>query len=386
MHNRHSNVVLPLPNEITQETDNSTKSEINIKTIFAYPNLTSPDAATSKSHQIVKWLLKKIFDFEMTETANYHDLKRIERFSLNSLDENKFGINYVLKLCKTLMSRDEYETKRENRSLFGANSILFLLLPLKINENFNSYLKENRELFHTTVRLFLNPNQIQVMFVSFLNRVEITESAIEFILNDNSNKFRSCFCQLNEDCINNNAILSQTYQNFFYSVCFDQQFSRQTQPKYNNQSINHISTLSNVFYSSVMKFFESNRANVAIYIPFDCLIREYNVRLQKLIELLTNPEYRSIAWPIPELVDDLFTISDENKWTLKYWNTEECFESVLKQQFYEIMSLDECYEEDNNDRETLDLNRKNELVEFNWIERHIFNYLTNFFNKSVKII
>lgn len=162
VHDRNTNVILPLPSDpsggLANNGDSSSSSnELNAKTIFVYPNTNNSSVENEEtSRQIRRWLVKKFFNVEENSDSEFDSesdlFKRIESFSLNSLDENKYGINYVLRISKMRMSQGEFEKAARNRSLFGANSAIFVLMPL-LGSNLNSYLREIQNAFEMISQL-----------------------------------------------------------------------------------------------------------------------------------------------------------------------------------------------------------------------------------------
>jgi hypothetical protein len=156
VHDRNTNVILPLPIDPSGGLASSS-NELNAKTVFVYPNTNSSSGESEEtSRQIRRWLVKKFFNFEENSDSEFDSesdlFKRIESFSLNSLDENKYGVNYVLRISKMRMSQGEFEKATRNRSLFGANSAIFVLMPL-LGSNLNSYLRENQNAFEMISQL-----------------------------------------------------------------------------------------------------------------------------------------------------------------------------------------------------------------------------------------
>ena len=224
-----------------------------------------------------------------------------------------------------------------------------------------------------------------VMFISYLPTTAMTESAIESILNGQNKQsriqIRHFYCQLESCMIANNSLLSQTYVRFLWELYERQLSSDESRREVDLQrSIDNVSSLSDLVYTSLIKFVEfiaascsSRRSSkdhrdedeeggeeenspsspISHHVPFKSLLSEYNERLRNLIALITRPEYKSLAWPIPELVEEHVAGSYYNSQdkdnrmhsfacsTLKYWNTEECFDGVIKSQLYDLISLDE---------------------------------------------
>jgi hypothetical protein len=91
-----------------------------------------------------------------------------------------------------------------------------------------------------------------------------------------------------------------------------------------------------------MKFFEfltNQSVRTSINLPFESLIKEFNLRLNKLVEILTRDEYRQVTWPIiPEFLNSQIK-SEPDKWTLRYWNSKECFDQVLRKQLLGLLHL-----------------------------------------------
>jgi hypothetical protein len=119
-----------------------------------------------------------------------------------------------------------------------------------------------------------------------------------------------------------------------------------------------------------MKFFEfltHSLTSKNIYLSLNSIIDEYNVRLEQLIKFLTLDEYKEMGWPVPEFIEAEF--SHEFTSTLKYWNTNECFEQVIRKQFLALLTLDKVDIPD----ESLDL-----------IETKFLSYLNDLLKSKVK--
>lgn len=326
------------------------------------------------------WLLRKYFG------ATDQPATIVENFSLNSLNENTYGVKYILNVCNLSMNQQEYEQKLKDRTYYGANSILITLASLRsYNNQLDEYITTYRSMFANLLRL-ISPGSIgyvHVMFISLLPTEKLTRHVIESMLKDNVTtiQFSHCYCLVNENernLIDANSSVLQTYETFLRRVCHDNRL------KSNYQQIRSIvynpATLSDIFYATVMKYFEfvsGNHQNGTLQMKFANVVDEYNVRLSKLIDLLTADYLGKIAWPMAELVDEFYTRSDEAKWTLKYWNTHECFDQVIRKQFYDIMSLDSCLNGDGHEMDDDD-----ELVEFGAIEKLLLNYLMRLFERK----
>lgn len=166
IHDRYDDVILPLPAEEKLTTLSSSSSsaplsssQLNVKLVLVCP---------SEANTLQKWLLKKFFDIEhrMGE-HDWENMKRVEQFALNSLDENKYGISLVLRLVKGRLSRDEYERCYRNRILYAADCVIYVLMPVASDRLGSDYLKENRDIFQSIVKLSSSIRVIYIRLLSF---------------------------------------------------------------------------------------------------------------------------------------------------------------------------------------------------------------------------
>lgn len=196
----------------------------------------------------------------------------------------------------------------------------------------------------------------KVLFISFISNRSITESIIEFMIgggsNNNNNQLKYSYFQINDDMTsyddtsllaNINSTLTNTYQTFLLDV-YRSQIANSERIRA-ELAVSQVSSLSDIVYMTLVKFLEvaashQQATSSGVHIPFRCVLNEYNERVRRLVEMLSLDEYRRMwSWPIPELVKD----RDENAsyWTLKYWNTDECFDQIIRRQFYQLICLDE---------------------------------------------
>jgi hypothetical protein len=187
-----------------------------------------------------------------------------------------------------------------------------------------------------------------------------------------------CYCLLEGDAVKDNGVLEKTFQFFLHKIClkyaslnFGGQGVAALRLRY--EHVNNVATLADLFEITCSKFLDflaNHPLKNSIYMPFDALISEYNSRVELLLKFLTNPNYKSLTWPIPEMIDygDTHDEKSELLWTLKYWNTEECFESVLKGQFFELIRLDDFNSSDYFETQL-------DEVDFGLVETSIFDYV-----------
>ena len=398
--NKDNFLILPPPlyNQIDNAAFNNT--EIFIKMVLAMP-LSKQKA----ENDVKRWLVSKFFGLDNSD-INEKNSAHLDSLCVNCLKSNKFGIRFCFRMSSSEMSPAEYQQKLNTRLLFGANSMVFVLMPVSSDLDssnisdeeydglFREYLVKTRSSFNTILGLFnenLNfsrhPNLVnayEFMFISYLDSNQQTKTAIDFILgSDEMDNY--CYCLLDGDVLKDNGVLQRTYQFFLQKICLkyskmnlmSQQLSGTSLLNpLRHEPINNISSLAEIFDMSCMKFIDflcHHPIRNSICIPFDCVLKEFNVRLRKLVSLLTNEVYKSISWPMPEISD---CEASSEMWTLKYWNTSECFENVIGRQFYNLLYLNEEVFE-------IDKQGQNELIEFNQIEISIFNYLNKLLTSKV---
>jgi hypothetical protein len=376
----------------------ATNNELFVKTIVALPSLLKkmPDKNDDENTEGIKrWLLSKFFHFNSKNMK--YETQHLESFCVNNLKTSKYGMKFCIKLCSDSMSKTELQKKSNQRSLYGSNSMVFVLMPVneRSEDEFIKYKNKNRENFLKILSLFnenlkLNDentvqtlNAYEFLFISYLDDNEQTKTIIEYILGSTELK-NYCYCLLEGDAVKDNGILHRTYQFFLQKVCL----------KYANlnfvpkpfslryEQVNNVASLSDLFEITCIKFLDflaNHPLKNSIYLTLGNIIREYNLRVEKLLKLLTNENYKHLTWPIPEMIDfesnlnESISVDDKLKesntlWTLKYWNTNECFDEILNRQFFNIIHLNEF----SNDFE---FDSNNELVDFSQIEHCVFSYL-----------
>ena len=179
-----------------------------------------------------------------------------------------------------------------------------------------------------------------------------------------------CYCLLEGDAVKDNGILQRTHQFFMQKVSLKYaslNFSA-NKPSLRYELINNVTSLADVFEITCVKFLDflaNHPMRNSIYLPLHVLIREFNMRVDKLVKFLTNDSYKSLTWPIPEMIDheqninanssgtsEMISQQSNSLWTLKYWNTNECFDHVLSRQFVDLVRLEEFsidFESDKSD-------------------------------------
>lgn len=145
IHNRHNDVLLPL----------ATGTELNAKIVLVCPGAEAA-AGFSKQQQTLDWLFRKLFDAQISNENEIEHLKLVESFSLNNLDDIKYGMNLVLRVTKMGLTRDEIAKISQNRSLFGADSMIYVLSSLDSGISIDSYAKGHCEEFQSIIRLCNN--------------------------------------------------------------------------------------------------------------------------------------------------------------------------------------------------------------------------------------
>ncbi len=350
--------------------------ELFTKTVVVMPKL--KENQNDDAECIKRWLMSKFFYFDSSNTYSY-ETNHLENLFVTKLHSNSYGIRFCIKVCSSNLNSTEFETKLCKRTLFGSNSMIYILMPIKSHQQtFNDYMIENQKMLIQILKLY-NENitdlkrlitSCQFMFVSYLNSSEQTEQVIRFILgNNNNNNF--IFCLLDGDVVKDNYILLHNYE-IFLNKCY-----KQNSVSFNFESINQLNnvvSLANICELSIMKFFEflnHSPSSKNIYLSLNSIIDEYNTRLEQLIKMLTLDEYKEMGWPVPEFIDSQF--SHEYNTTLKYWNTIECFEQTIKKQFYSLLSLNKVDNDQDDAQESLDL-----------IEAKFLAYLNNLLKSKVK--
>ena len=146
---------------------------------------------------IKRWLMSKFFRFN-AKTRQY-ETQELNAFCVNSLKSSKFCMKFCIKLCTSHMSSIEYQKKMHRRSLYGANSMIFVLMPLDKSEDkddslFQAYMSKNRKSFYQILSLFNENhklsdenlartlNNYEFMFISYLEDNNQTKACIEHIL------------------------------------------------------------------------------------------------------------------------------------------------------------------------------------------------------------
>jgi len=299
------------------------------------------------------------------------------------------------------MSKSEVQKKLNQRSLYGANSMVFVLMPIvqtqENNDEFNEYINKNRDNFFQILSLFnenLNldkENRVQALnlyeflFVSYLDDNEQTKMVIEQIFGT-TELTNYCYCLLEGDSVKDNGILQRTYQFFLQKICLKYASlhfaSKSMSLRY--EHVNNVATLADLFELTCIKFLDflaNHPLKNSIYLTLEDLIREYNFRAEKLVKLLANENYKYLTWPMPEMIDCESNLNESSSgndeklkerntyWTLKYWNTQECFDALLNRQFFSLIRLEEFASD-------FESNSDVDLIDFGQIEECIFSYLS----------
>ena len=388
IHNRDEQVLLPA----------TASHELLAKIVVAMPRL---NARNQDMEAIKRWLMTKLFRFSTNDKVYSYETQHSEQLAVNMLHTNPYGLRFSIRVCPTDMSASELATKLNKRQLYGANALMFILMPLECADSaieFTNYLHKMRHDFYQILRLFnenLNTGHLdlyQFMFVSYLNDHEETKKAIQFILDDKASQ-NYCYCLLEGDVVKDNGLFQHTYKNFLKQIYTQNARSHlvseaasdllqlNTVPKTvssNYEAINNAFSLAAIYEMSILKLLEFlSHSQASIYVPFEALVDEYNARLDMLVKMLTRDEYRQVAWPVQELCDIDFASRDNSiYWMLKYWNSNECFDGVIKKGFFNLMYLNDLAESPSDDQTTeLLCGEQDEWVEFDLIERKFFSYL-----------
>ena len=356
--------------------------ELFTKTVVVMPRLKIAGKKNDQNdfdediESIKRWLMSKFFKFDSTNTYSY-ETNHLETLFITKLHSNSYGLRFCIKVCSSNLNKAEYESKLYKRTLFGSTSMIYILMPVSLNQTLNEYLIENQKMLLQIVKLF-NENitdlkqliaNCQFMFISYLNNSEQTEQVIQFILGISiGNNFT--YCLLDGNVVKDNCILQQSYE-LFLNKCYKQNSVQFNSLNVTSQLVNNIVSLANICELSIMKFFEfltHSLTSKNIYLSLNSIIDEYNVRLEQLIKFLTLDEYKEMGWPVPEFIEAEF--SHEFTSTLKYWNTNECFEQVkIRKKFLALLTLDKVDIPD----ESLDL-----------IETKFLSYLNDLLKSKVK--
>jgi hypothetical protein len=123
VHNREEDVVI--------------QSESLVKTVLALPKLVQNSKSSGEEEEeaayLNRWLTRRFLHFNK-QTNNYK-IEHLEEFFLPKSGchqrDASFGLDFCLKMCRTRLTTKEYNEKRTKRSLYGANSLIFVLFPLK---------------------------------------------------------------------------------------------------------------------------------------------------------------------------------------------------------------------------------------------------------------
>ncbi len=363
INNRDDSIILPplspstasasaslnLNDSLDKSTFNLNNSnELFTKTVLIMPKLT--DSADDQELDGIKhWLKNKFFRFDSAQTC--YETNHIENLFVTTLHSNTYGLRFCIKVCSSDLSQHQYETKLAKRTLYGSNSIIYILPPLKTNETFESYSNENQKTIRKVLRLF-NENldvdstakNCQFMFISYLSTHHQTRQIIDQIVGNLTQNSNLTYCLLDGDVVKDNALLLATYQEFLSKIYKQNSINLNDLPgRVNLKQINNILPLSTVFEMTLMKFFEfltHTSSKKSIYLSLSSIVEEYNSRLEQLIKLLTPDEYKQVSWPVPEFIDSDFSTKDSSYSILKHWNTNECFENTIKKQLYSLLSLE----------------------------------------------
>ncbi len=143
-------------------------------------NTDNPDNEALK-----RWLLTKFF--RPNETAHS------EHLSVTLLHSNAYGLRFCSKLCTSDMSEHELGVRLSKREFYGANSLIYVLMPCDDERRLHEYMEETRGELFRVLKLF-NENldlmdqsaidSYQFMFVSYLANAEETQATIKFIIGE----------------------------------------------------------------------------------------------------------------------------------------------------------------------------------------------------------
>jgi hypothetical protein len=313
------------------------------------------------------------------------------------------------------MSLSEYENKLAKRTLYAANSLVYVLMPFDNgDENSNGsenaagwqeYLDNNKKSFDRML-LLLGENETtnntatrvyDYLFVSYLGGEKLTNKAINHILGSTT-ALAATTVLLDGDVVKDSVLLERSFCKFINNAYRRQSnthlysqplrdirdrylasISVSTPPigLFTHEYISKPMSLASLVELSLMRFFDSLAAAYSskqIHIPIEALLNEYNQRLDSLVRLLTEDYLRAIAWPVPE-----FLAAGFNDECIKYWNTRECFTNVIQTQFRELIRLNEI----DNDCVSIGFESQNELITLESVENRIFNYLNNLLKSKI---
>ena len=214
--------------EFFQSTQPSASSELYVKSVVVMPPMLKQNEHDEESDEAIKrWLMAKFFHFD--SKSRKYETKHLENLCVNTLKASKFSLKFCIKLCADHMSPNELEKKRLARSLYGANSLIFVLMPFvspsleNEEDSFMAYVNLNRRNFFQILALFdenlkqVDLNAHEFMFISYLEDNEQTKFAIEHILG--SDKLHNyCYCLLEGDAVKDNGVLQRTYQFFLQKI------------------------------------------------------------------------------------------------------------------------------------------------------------------------
>ena len=385
---------LDLDQDIDADSDASVSAssyEILIKIVASMPSLagraihTDTDTDT-ENESIKRWLMSKLFVFDARTFA--YETSRVESLLLANTN-TKYGIRVSLKFCPSDVAPEsrDYEMRATRRTLCGANALLYVLMPLGVGEQQRAYLETNRRQLNNIVRLFAPSSsqqhpyeRIHFMFISYLGGdKQHTDACIRFLLDiqpSNAQKpainINYCFCMMEGDVVRDDAVLHAAFRQHLAKHVASEAKSEQRRRRPRARS------LAAIVAATLQPFLDHVRdqeARSAIRVPLASLVGEYNERVHTLIGMLSRDELRGLAWPMPEFIDDdaAAAATTTQTQTLKYWNSNECFDGVIRGQLRELLTLDELSEQEQKQAVEAATSTG---VDMRAVERLIFDYLS----------
>jgi hypothetical protein len=279
------------------------------------------------------------------------------------------------------------------------------------------YLKTNREDFNQMTSLFSeNLNEIELLFISYLSDDCQTIGTINYLLSRDEFSHQSlsttilpnniCYCLMKGDAVDDNKTIQSAYQTFLYRICeknknlrlqHDAVHLESTSPNVNcvyccSENLGSSLSLNDILQLTIGKYFVYLKDPHKVAASFNDIVTKINLYLKSIIQILTKDDYRHCSvWPIPELYKNgkrTNRLSDGGEWssrfltgendskmnlTLKYWNTSEMFDDVLRDQLFNLIKFDNCDEIVHLD---------NDNVDEKTIEKFIFTYLDRFLSEK----
>lgn len=185
----------------------------HLKMLFIMPKLQKD---VSNDYEFIKrWLLSKFFHFDR------HNLvynTQIVYHLVTSFNKNN-AIRFSIKCCPLNISEAELEAKIQKRTYYGANSIIFVLLPIESNSSFDEYINELTINFRRVLKSLCSSN-IKFFFISYLIDEQQTKMVIDKLINYESNKQNISYIMLDGQIIYDNQQIENKCVAFINN-CFE---------------------------------------------------------------------------------------------------------------------------------------------------------------------